>query len=95
MSLCIFFQYNSGSGDRYRLEVTDADVFYFVHETAQSELVGNKTELRGESDERKIEAGLNMIDDLASNLISLNESVDTAFEGLQDCRRKMVTLAGS
>jgi hypothetical protein len=89
LTLCVFFVYNSPGGDRYRLEISGKNRMYLVHENAGGEIDGGKVELRGDSDERRIEAGLNAVDELASDLPALNESVEAAKAGLEECRRLM------
>lgn len=89
MTYSVFFTYNSPGGDRYRLEISGKGQMYLVHVAVGGEIVGGKIELKGDSDERMIEAGLNSIDELASDLLSLNGSVEAAMEGLEECRRLM------
>lgn len=88
MSLWPFGRYDSPTGDRYDLKVTDDGRVFLIHKTSTGELVG-PTELKGDSDEQRITAGILTVDDIASHPLVLDETIKLALEKLAETRKRM------
>ena len=87
MAPCVFFRYKSGSGDRYRLEFSDENIFHLVHDLFKIDRL-DVTVLRGTTDDEVIDAGLRLVEDLASDPEAFRKAYQVAVEGLKDCRTR-------
>ena len=78
----IFFRYHSFNGDEFCLKVSEENFFYLTHQRANNGRY-DVTLLQGETDARKIEAGLTLIAKLAGDMVVVNDSFEGALQGLR------------
>lgn len=88
MSLIPFWKFESVAGDKFEFRTSHNNKIYLFHTTTEEELV-NDSELKGETDDEKIENGLGQIGDFLQNLTDFEVAKDLVLEELEKTRRKM------